>query len=265
MPVRRKQDTPEPERKRLGPEDIELGTRKLRRRIDEVKALDPTKVRHDAAAVDAATRNIKADITDIFGAGSQEYLTHGAHSVGYPEGYSAGYIDDSQYQEWFAKGLPKTVAMLEGLVRRLEEKREDLGLDPTARARATFEGLDLHPRIRDVAADLFRDGHYRNAVSDAALALVNMVKEKSRRHDLDGSGLMSAVFSKNSPVLAFNDLKEQTDRDEQEGMMHLFMGAVLALRNPRAHAITDDTPEAALELIVFLSMLARQIDRAKRV
>jgi hypothetical protein len=47
-------------------------------------------------------------------------------------------------------------------------------------------------------------------------------------------------------------------------MMHLFMGAVLALRNPRAHAITDDTPEAALECIVFLSMLARRVDQSKR-
>jgi uncharacterized protein (TIGR02391 family) len=92
-----------------------------------------------------------------------------------------------------------------------------------------------------------------------------MVKEKSRRHDLDGSVLMSTVFSKNNPVLAFNDLKEQTDRDEQEGMMHLFMGAVLALRNTRAHALTDDTSEAALECVVFLSMLARRVDRAKRM
>jgi uncharacterized protein (TIGR02391 family) len=172
---------------------------------------------------------------------------------------------DPWFQQQFRNGLPKALAMLEGLVKRLEEKREDLGADPTARARATFEGVDLHPRIRDVAADLFRDGHYRNAVSDAALALVNMVKEKSRRHDLDGSVLMSTVFSKNNPVLAFNDLKEQTDRDEQEGMMHLFMGAVLALRNTRAHALTDDTSEAALECVVFLSMLARRVDRAKRM
>src|SRR5947209_7826788 len=132
MPTRRKPD-PEPVSKRLTLEDIEIGIKKLRRRIDEVKPLDPTKIRHDDARVDAATRNIKADIADIFGKGSQEYLTHGAHSVGYPEGY--GGLDDHRYQHFFAVGLPKTVAMLEGLVTRLEEKREDLGADPTARAR----------------------------------------------------------------------------------------------------------------------------------
>ncbi len=48
------------------------------------------------------------------------------------------------------------------------------------------------------------------------MALVNMVKEKSRRHDLDGAVLMTTVFSKNNPILAFNDRKEKTDEDEQE-------------------------------------------------
>jgi uncharacterized protein (TIGR02391 family) len=115
-----------------------------------------------------------------------------------------------------------------------------------------------------VCVDLYRDGHYRNAVADAAVALVNYVKEKSRRHDLDGSGLATAVFSKNKPVLAFNDLKDRTDEDEQEGMMHLFVGAVLALRNARVHALLDDSAEMALEYIAFLSMLAKRVDQAKR-
>lgn len=154
--------------------------------------------------------------------------------------------------------------MLEGLVRRLEEKREDLGGDTTARVRASFEGLDLHPRIASVCADLYRDGHYRHAVLDASVALVNMVKEKSRRHDLDGSGLMTTVFSKDKPILAFNDLSAPTDLDEQQGMMHLFLGAMLALRNPRAHALLDDSPELALEYIGLISLLAKRVDQAKR-
>lgn len=61
-----------------------------------------------------------------------------------------------------------------------------------------------------------------------------------------------------------NDLQDPTDLDEQEGMMHLFMGAVLALRNPRAHALNVDTAEGAAESIAFLSMLAKRVDQAKR-
>jgi Protein of unknown function (Hypoth_ymh) len=39
-------------------------------------------------------------------------------------------------------------------------------------------------------------------------------------------------------------------------MMHLFEGVMLALRNPRAHTLSDDSPEA-LEYIAFLSLLAK--------
>jgi uncharacterized protein (TIGR02391 family) len=94
--------------------------------------------------------------------------------------------------------------------------------------------------------------------------LVNFVKEKSRRHDLDGAPLMSTVFSANNPVLAFNALADPTDKDEQQGVMHLFMGAVLALRNPRAHSVFDDSPEMSLDYIAFLSMLAKRLEAAKR-
>jgi uncharacterized protein (TIGR02391 family) len=104
--------------------------------------------------------------------------------------------------------------MREGLIRSFEEK--DLGHDATTRVRAAYHGLDLHPRIAAVCADLYRDGHYRNAVLDASVALVNFVKEKSRRHDLDRAPLMRTVFSRNNPFLAFNDLRDHTDRDERE-------------------------------------------------
>jgi hypothetical protein len=68
----------------------------------------------------------------------------------------------------------------------------------------------------------------------------------------------------NSPLLRFNDLNDQTDKDEQEGMMHLFEGAVLALRNPRAHALFDESPELALDYIGLLGLLAKRLDTAKR-
>jgi len=133
--------------------------------------------------------------------------------------------------------------------------------DPTNWGRAA---QDLHPRIRTAVEDLYRNRHYRNAILDAALALMNHVKEKSRRPDLDGVALMRTVFSKNAPVLAFNDLADPSDFDEQEGLMHLFEGAMLAFRNPRAHDLAPDTPEYALECIGFLSMLAKKVDGAKR-
>ena len=133
-----------------------------------------------------------------------------------------------------------------------------------ARIQSAFENLELHQQIAKACSGLYRDGHYRNAVSDAAVALTNMVKAKSQRHDIDGANLMRTVFSKNNPILVFNNLKDQSDLDEQEGRMHIFEGVIQGLRNPRAHNLSNDSPEEALEYIGLLSLLAKWVDQAKR-
>ena len=76
---------------------------------------------------------------------------------------------------------------------------------------------------------------------------------------------MRTVFSRNNPILAFNELTTDTDKGGQEGMMHLYEGATLALRNPRAHKLVDDEPERAMEFIAFISLLAKLLDDAKNM
>jgi uncharacterized protein (TIGR02391 family) len=76
--------------------------------------------------------------------------------------------------------------------------------------------------------------------------------------------LMRAVFSKKSPLLAFNDLADQSDFDEHEGLMHLFDDAMLAFRNPRAHDLAPHNPEYALGCIAFVSNARRRVHSAKR-
>ena len=244
--------------------EIDQGVSKLKRRIEDVKRLAADQVSHDDQRCQNVEQNIDVTIMEIFGANSPEYRNNAHHTIWHGEMQVVPFGYEPDHQGDFERGIPKTITMLEGLIARLEEKRGDLGYDASANIKAAFEGLDLHPRIGSVCAELYRDGHYRNAVQDAAIALINLVKEKSRRHELDGSGLMTAVFSKNNPILAFNDRKDQTEQDEQEGMMHLFVGAVLAFRNPRSHALLVDTPEQALEYIAFLSLLAKRVDQARR-
>ncbi len=253
---------PEPENQQLTADQIKKGIKKLRRRIADVKALDPQNIRPDDQAVTNIERQIVSTIQGIYGTQSRQYQDNQHHQIWH--GPMHMMMTQSEIQRRFTNGIPQTVKLLEGLINDLKENLEDADSDPTIRARITFEGLELHPRISAVSADLFRNGHYRNAVLDACLALVNYVKEKSRRHDLDGAPLMRTVFSKNKPVLAFNEAKDQSDQDEQEGIMHLFEGAVLAFRNPRAHTLDPDTPENALQCIGFLSMLANLLDKARQ-
>ena len=81
---------------------------------------------------------------------------------------------------------------------------------------------------------------------------------------MDGTPLMQKVFSPNAPILSFNSLADQSDRDEQLSFTMMFSGAVAGLRNPRAHKLIKDDPERALEFIAFVSLLAKLLDGAKK-
>jgi uncharacterized protein (TIGR02391 family) len=87
-----------------------------------------------------------------------------------------------------------------------------------------YGNLDLHPEIARAASELYRDGHYANAIDDAVKALNGLVRMRSGE-TADGTTLMQCVFSPKNPILRFNDLEDQTDQDEQQGFMMMFTGA----------------------------------------
>jgi uncharacterized protein (TIGR02391 family) len=145
-----------------------------------------------------------------------------------------------------------------------KEKLDGLGETFAGRAIRVAGGLDLHPEIQPAAAELFRNGHYANAVEDACKAPDSLVKLRSGKLELGGTDLMTTVFSVKSSLLKFNDGVSESDKSEQQRMMRLFAGAMLAFRNPRAHQLVNDDPENALEILSFLSFLAKAVDRAKR-
>ena len=86
---------------------------------------------------------------------------------------------------------------------------------------------------------------------------------RSGRFDLSGTDLMMKVFSPNAPILKFNEPRTESDKSEQQGPMFLFAGAILAVRNPRAHGVIEDDAENALDHR-FLSLLAKMADKADK-
>jgi uncharacterized protein (TIGR02391 family) len=124
--------------------------------------------------------------------------------------------------------------------------------------RLELEGF--HPLVIKHAGKLFADGHYRQAILDTYIALVDQVKSLSGRYDLDGTSLMNTVFSPKTPKLSLS-----TDADEQLGFMWLFAGAVMGVRNPKAHAVTPHPDkQATLEWLGFASVLFRVLDGATK-
>jgi uncharacterized protein (TIGR02391 family) len=244
-------------------EEIDAGIRKLERRIEELAQLDVrAAIMDDNGADDVVRSNIREAIRDVFGSDSPEFKEHGHISIW--AGPMAINMGKERILEAKERGRVQVTSILQGLISRLREKREEFD-SPSTGPGSYFERLNLHPRIADVANDLFLDGYHWQAVFEAAKALINYVKEKSGVHHLDGAPLVRTVFSRNTPILTFNEMKDQTDQDEQEGMMHLFEGAVLGIRNPGGHTFPEGTEQRAMEYISFLSLLAYRVQEARRV
>lgn len=124
--------------------------------------------------------------------------------------------------------------------------------------RLTFE--NLHPDVQKAAGDLFADGHMGSAVSEAFKSLEVRVRRLSSL-DQSGSALMSTAFNAKSPVLDVATEDGRSGQDEREGFMALFRGAMIGIRNPKAHELfREEDPQQALEYLAFASLLHRRID-----
>lgn len=121
---------------------------------------------------------------------------------------------------------------------------------------------DLHPQIQAASAGLFQDGHYAEAILRAFIAVEVAVRERSGL-DLSGTTLVNHAMGTPTPVLTMTAEQGQTGRDEQNGMRSLFAGAMLGIRNPKAHGLVDQADEPrAFEYLAFASLLMRRLDDA---
>lgn len=119
--------------------------------------------------------------------------------------------------------------------------------------------------LRDTTRKLFVDKYYARAVEEAYKCLDNVVRDKAGL-SISGRDLMDKAFSRNNPVLKLNALETISQKDEQLGYMLIFSGCIVGIRNPRAHDHQKiDSPEVALEILVWANHLMRFVDKAKRV
>jgi uncharacterized protein (TIGR02391 family) len=227
--------------------------------LAEVK---PDEVKDCSGTGQRIAGSVNATMDDIFGVGTADTADFYVDASWFWNVYS-----DFRHEEIqdFAKGLERAQALTKDAIKRLGEKAQDAEEEAESKTLKAYEGLDLHPEIARAANDLYRDGHYANAIEDAVKALNAFVRLRSGIEDRDGTSLMEFVFNPKNPFLVFNDLKDDSDRDEQKGFMMMLSGAVAGLRNPRAHRLVKDDPERALEFIAYVSLLAKLVDDAKRL
>ena len=168
-------------------------------------------------------------------------------------------INPGELQRNHRTRCAKRRAILEAYVEQLQD-----GLTPPVLATPNYQ---LHPEIERVSGSLLRNGHYKQAALEAYIRVIIQVKHDSRL-DLDGDQLMNHAFGCDGgrqPVLIFNTLTTDSERDEQRGIMYLFKG-IVGLRNAKAHSnVLFNDGSRAHEYLALASLLMRLLEIAPPV
>lgn len=258
---KRKYEPPPIEIKKFTIGEIDSGVKKFRRRIEDVKNLETNKVLYNDARVKTVEANIRETIREVFGQNSPEFDDHQYHKIWH--GGHSMMESEHESQKKFAAGIPQTVTILEGLIKSLEEKREDIKEDIGEKTLLRDFWNDIHPKITLIAKSRFESNYYADAVESAFKEVNSCVKNIVKRktgNELDGAFLMRTAFSPKNPIIVFDDLSTESGKNIQQGYMEIFAGAMIGIRNPKAHNNIRITENRAKHFIYLASLLMYKID-----
>jgi len=128
---------------------------------------------------------------------------------------------------------------------------------------ALLERLELHKALTDDCLEMFRDGHFNEAVRKALERFEKHIQTEIGDHSTIGKSLMAKAFNRVQPPIPINANKTGNNLSEQEGFMHLTMGAMAGLRNLYSHGDVDQMSATdAIERLCFVSLLFKRVDEA---
>ena len=122
---------------------------------------------------------------------------------------------------------------------------------------------NIHPQIVSVAKGRFDDSYYADAVEAAFKEVNTRVKGiyKNRTSvEKDGAKLMQSAFSPQNPIIKLGDISTETGTNVQQGYMEMFVGAMIGIRNPKAHSNQTLSKADAIRKLHFASMLMYKLD-----
>jgi uncharacterized protein (TIGR02391 family) len=135
-----------------------------------------------------------------------------------------------------------------------------------------FEYFPLHPKVRAIVQDHFRNGKFVAAVFEACKNLNELIQEKSGVKDKDDVELVQATMKQiNEPTkikIKFNKfLHEESGKNEQAGLALICEGIFKAFRNPKGHKPEDHPivqiqPYEALCQLIVVSYLMERVEKA---
>ncbi len=176
--------------------------------------------------------------------------------------------------EWLSELDSKLVSndvALEGILNQIgleeSDKRRSVKVPKPDKKtlEALFDFLVTNQEMKDSSGPLFRNGHYALAILEAFKLVNIVVKEISGLSDKDGKDLMFKASNPDQGPLRLSPGSSVSERDEQEGFMHIYAGAMQGIRNPKAHdVIIQEDPIRTLQYLSLASLLTTRAKEARR-
>jgi uncharacterized protein (TIGR02391 family) len=107
----------------------------------------------------------------------------------------------------------------------------------------------------------YESANYQGAILDGVVALATAIREKTGL-DGDGVALVGKAFGGETPLLKVNRLRTESEQNEQRGIETILRGVFQGVRNPRAHARTDDDRQTCDAILTTVAWLWAIVDRA---
>lgn len=160
---------------------------------------------------------------------------------------------------------------MEALGFRIREEFRAIEIPEPSRVRhpaqdlvSLLDRLNLHEVLKDDVAEMFRDGHFNEAVRKALERFEKVIQDAMGDHKTFGRDLMAKAFGGTPPPIALNELKTANDWSEQEGFKFLTMGAMSGMRNLYSHGDVEQmTATDAIERLAFVSLLFKRVEQAR--
>ena len=227
--------------------------------------LELKQCRYDDPAYELWKNGINDVLKAVFSEDSDEYQRFRKASGPIHLDYVTGGVRHETHQNDYLTDLDRK----ETAIKSILQKHEILGTSrKEVEAQVSFpndlfDAMNFHPKIFTASGGLFKDRHYAEAIFGAFKAVNNEVKRRSNLDVNNEKTLMARAFDETNPILRVNGLRNQSDKNEQEGFKFIFMGATQGIRNPKAHddVVQTDT-HRTLEYLSLASLLMRRIDDA---
>ncbi len=129
---------------------------------------------------------------------------------------------------------------------------------PPEELKERLEQHDLDPKIAIEPLELFKNGHFNEAVRKACEIFEDNVRGLSGSTNY-GRPLMGEVFKDDSYLLV-EQIQSLNRKDFVDGYQHLAMGAMAAIKNIFGHGNEERrSPEECYEMLLFVNWLWRYL------